>query len=458
MIIGQTREGNDVRRTGTISLALASLLLAVGSSPAALPTRASQLEDLGIAKSRYVAKSGAFSGAKLEAADKLIAHLLQRAGMMNKDQFTVAMMELAAIADNAHDYTFPGSAAARPATRLPMLLVWFPDGLFVVRATGSSASLVGDQVISIEGLSPDQLYSRAKLLAGGVEAVRKMQLSFAIGTQGVLHSLGLAQRPDHLRMTFKAKDGEIVRRDIAFVPTTSLPAIPQQQQVWFPQTGRPGEWTPALAANAAPLALREADRWFRSEPLPQLNARYVEFRTNFTTDGQDIGAFVKDTLATLEREKPANIIVDLRFDTGGDLQTNLRFMGALPRIAARRVYALIGPYTISAGITSALALRKAGGTKVTLVGAPVGDRARFWSEGGGAPLCLPNSKICMVPRTGMFDLAKGCAGERGCYGDQFGLNIGLPKPEISAPFLGRDYMAGRDPGMDAVAADIASRR
>jgi hypothetical protein len=436
------------------SLSLVSSIASAGSH--SMLTREAQLADVRVAETDYVARSGAFSGQRRMAAEAMLRDLTRRAGTLSSDQFSVSMMRLAAIADNAHDYTFftpPGG----PATRLPMLLLWFPDGLIVARGAGSSSNLAGDRIVEIEGRSPEALYRRAKPLFGGLETMRKMQLAFALGSQGVLHTLGLARHTDRLRMTFRTPSGGILRRTVRFVPKSILPPIPEPQQIWFPDLPRPGGWTSAPAASTAPLALREPGRWFRTAPLPKLNASYVQFRTNFSEDGEDISSFVKQTLGTLTRERPDNIVLDLRLDLGGDLQTTLGFMRALPNIARKRVYVLIGRYTFSAGITSVAAVKKAGGLKVMLVGEPVGDRMRFWSE-GGQPVCLPNAHICFVPRVGMFDLAHGCAGERGCYGDKWGLNIGPIVPELSAPFTAHAYLTGHDPGMEAVAGEILKAR
>jgi hypothetical protein len=439
-------------------LSLAGMLTLSASSPASSSSREAQLADLRIAETQYVARSGAFSGERLAAAKAMLADLRRRAGTLDDDAFLTAMMRLAALADNGHDFTFLDMPASKAKPRLPMLLLWFPDGLTVIRAGGAARDLAGARVTGIEGLSPQAFYARARALYGGADAMRKMQLAFGLGQHGVLRAMGIASKADSLRMAFRTRDGRSVTRRIAFVPQASLGPLPEPQQLWFPlATARANGWTQALPALRAPLSLREADRWFRAASIPALHASYVEFRTNFTEGGQDIGAFIRATRARLAAEKPEYIIVDHRFNLGGDVQTTLSFMRDLPRLASRHVYVLIGPYTFSAGIVSVAALKKAGGGKVTLVGAPVGDRMRFWSE-GGRPTCLPNAHICFVPRTGMFDLAHGCAGEAGCYGDRWNVNIGSLDPEISAPFLAEAYVAGRDPGMEAVRADIERRR
>jgi len=117
-----------------------------------------------------------------------------------------------------------------------------------------------------------------------------------------------------------------------------------------------------------------------------------------------------------------------------------------------RIFVLIGPYTFSAGIVNAAAIRHDGGDRVMLVGDLVGDSLRWWSE--GKPYCMPNSRLCLRPSSGVWDLVKGCAGEPACYGDKYDLNVGSLDPDLSAPLKSGDWLAGRDPGMAAVMAEF----
>jgi hypothetical protein len=112
----------------------------------------------------------------------------------------------------------------------------------------------------------------------------------------------------------------------------------------------------------------------------------------------------------------------------------------------------VSRYTFSAGIVSAAALRHDAAGRVTLVGEAVGDRLRFWSE--GEPACLPNSHFCLRPTSGLWDLARGCKSEPGCYGDEFDATAGSLRPQISAPLSAAAWLAGRDLAMEAVIKDL----
>ena len=77
-----------------------------------------------------------------------------------------------------------------------------------------------------------------------------------------------------------------------------------------------------------------------------------------------------------------HMIVDLRFNPGGDLFNTILFSRALPRLVPRdgRVFVLVGRATSSVAISTAAMLKGSGGDKVTLIGEDMGDDSRFWVE------------------------------------------------------------------------------
>ena len=187
--------------------------------------------------------------------------------------------------------------------------------------------------------------------------------------------------------------------------------------------------------------------------LPTLNARYIQFRSNEGDDGYPIAPFLAEVERVQKADKRDNLIVDLRFDIGGNISTTVAFMRGLPEAAGKRVYLLVGHYTYSAGIISAAAVKKAGGDKVIVVGDEMGDRTHFWSEGDN--VVLPNSGFAMRFTNGQWDLDHGCADKPGCMDSFLNVNFVNLTPAISAPLTLAAYLAGRDPAMEAISKALA---
>ncbi|MGO1540404.1 MAG: hypothetical protein ACTHZI_03155 [Luteimonas sp.] len=431
-----------------LSSAVAGPALASGTSTL---EREAVLEDLRVARTQYLPREMAYAPATRALAEAQLDALEQRAGDLTAAQLFAGLSMVAALADNGHSMLRQRDAAWKLEARLPLRLLWLPDGLVVARAHGEHADLAGARVLKVEDRSTEALYAGAKVLLGGNEAYRRQLLPDQIELAGILHALQLAESPDRLALILRLADGTTVERSVAMVPASTLAPLAGYDRLWSPEplAGEEG-WATALEADAIPLYLREADVPFRAVALPELDAHYLQFRANSDIDGYPIADFLESAGEAVASEQPANLVVDLRFNTGGNLTLTLDFMRGLADAVPGRTWLLVGPYTFSAGIISAAAIKQGGGDRVTIVGDGLGDRLHFWSE--GAPVELPNSGYAFRYTDGQFNLAEGCSGEPACFDDLYPVNVNLVplEPDIRAPLTAEAYLAGRDPAMDAV--------
>jgi hypothetical protein len=414
---------------------------------------ATRLEDLARAKTGYVLKSKAFTKAGREAALALIAQMERKASSLSDADFLLGMMRVTALAANGHDCVDEGDRAWLPATRLPLHLIWFADGLVVARAAPQESDLLGARVTAIEGLAPDRLLAALRPLSGGTDAYRKWDLMWVVENGGLLHALGLARDANALRFRFRLRDRKSIARTIAFVPKSAAPPATDAVRYGAPAP-YDGEakagWRAAADPLRAPLYLEEPDRHFRAVRLPALDALYIQLRANADAGGEKLVPFVHRVTAMLQARRPENLVLDLRFDIGGNIDLTRGLMREIATRTPGMVYVLVGTHTFSAGIAAAAIVRHDGGAHVTIVGEGVGDRLRWWSEIDVT--CLPHSDLRLHGTHGLWDLVRGCAGEAGCYGDRFNAVVGTLAPDIAAPLTAAAWLAGRDPAMEAVAA------
>jgi len=325
----------------------------------------------------------------------------------------------------------------------------------VARCAPEVADLLGASVLRIEGLSPEAMLARLRPLVGGTDAYRRWNAQWVIESAGLLHALGVARRSDALEMELELADGRRVRRTLAFVAEESLPKAASPERLLLPEP-LPAEadkgWRTAPAA-AAPLYQQDAARNYRIAPLPELAALYVQFRSHLDFPQETLAAFTQAIDAAMRAEAPRHLIVDLRLDTGGNADLTRDWIRTLPDRVPGRIYLLVGPYTFSAGIVAAAAIKHDGGAKVRIVGEPVGDRLVWWSEGENA--CLPFSHYCPHVTTGQWNLERGCQGLPGCYGDPYEVTVGTLGPDLSAPLTRAAWLAGRDPALDAIRRELS---
>ena len=438
-----------------LALALAlplavALVLACAASAQAQAPATSRAGDLELAKSAYVLKSPAFSPEARRRAVAFIDRSARRAAAMSPTAFLLSMLTIPALADNGHDVLNDSDGAWFPADRLPVRMIWFPDGWVVARAAPEFADLLGARVSAIDGLPSAEVFRRVRRYWGGPDSSRRWNLEWFIENGGILHALGIAPRADRLRLAVRLTDGTRTTRELRFVPVKDVPPGRGPIRLWSAQL-----WTAEAEAGwqagsgaTQPLYLEDADAPLRAVPLPELDALYVEFRTHIDDPPGSVARFTQAVDRELESLQPRNLILDLRFDTGGDTELTRDWQRTIPARIPGRIFVLLGRYTFSAGIVAVAAFKHDGGAKVTLVGEPPGDRLVWWSEGSN--VCLPYSHYCPHLTTGQWNLVSGCDGNPGCYGDKYDVVVGTLAPDLAAPLTASDWLSGRDPGMEAI--------
>jgi len=144
------------------------------------------------------------------------------------------------------------------------------------------------------------------------------------------------------------------------------------------------------------------------------------------------------------------VILDLRYDDGGDYVNTYGFARQLPTLIppAGRIFLLTGPATFSAGISTAAFVKRAGQARVVILGEAVGDRLQFFSEGGWA--CLPHYPLCVAYETGKHDYQHACTDWQVCFWLNyfFQFRVSTLDPDEVIPLSFKDWRAGIDPVLD----------
>ncbi len=417
-----------------------------------------RVQDLELAQSGYVEHSVSMSPEVRQRALQFIARVKPRVASMSQEEFLLCMLQLLAIADNAHDVLNDEKGAWYPQSRLPLRMIWFSDGWVIARAAPEYLDLLGARVLRIEGLAPATMLARMRSVWGGPDASLRWNVQWIIENGGLLHALGAAQRADGLQLELQLADGHQVTRYIAFVPNTTMPSSKGPVRLWSadPWPGEADQGWRSAPAGPQPLYLQDSASLFRVVPLPGIEALYVQFRSHLDGPNEKITDLMHTVDAAIEARHPRRLIVDLRFDIGGNTDLTREWTRTIPDRIPDRIYVLVSPYTFSAGIVAAAAFKHDGGAKVRIVGDELGDRLVFWSEGRN--VCLPTSHYCLHATTGKWDLVHGCQGQAGCYGDTYQVTVGTLRPDLPAPLDGAAWIAGQDPGMDAVMRDITTAR
>jgi hypothetical protein len=428
--------------------------------PPAASALEAQRQDIGYFR-RLIALDRAFAPSDRTLADRRLDALEALETVLDRPHFRVSLMQIDALADNGHSRV--ESAPGDAPLELPVRVAAFSDGLYIVRSTQINADLLRCRVTAIDGQSIDDVMSKLERLRGGTPQWRRLHASQYLVLQDLLYGIDVAPDMQHSNWTVETPFGATITRKLdAYAPPASEPAVFVKR--WLssePLAGMTGQWRAAEPDHPLPVSLTDFDRAFRSLPLPGTCTQFVQLKSNADQGGQSIKDFLSTTETHLRQAKPCNVILDLRYDDGGDFTNTYGFARDLPKLIppTGHIIVLTGPATFSAGISTAAFVKHAGGGRVVIVGEAVGDRLQFFSEGGRA--CLPNYPLCVAYETGKHDYQHACTDWDVCFWLNyfFQFRVKSLEPDEVIPLSFKDWRAGVDPVLErAVTLAKASAR
>lgn len=407
---------------------------------------------------KLIAMDRSFSAEARDQAQRRIAELADLKTVVPRPNFRVALMEIAALANNGH--TRLDSDSPADPMELPVRVAAFSDGIYVLHATSAYAALLGGKVVSIDGHPIDEVETRLAQLRGGTPQWRKAWAQVYISWQDVLVGAGIAPDMEHSTWTVKSPSGATVTRTVTpYKPSEDEPDI-FVNRIYSPEPLEElgVDWVAYQPDQPSPITLSDFDATFRRVRLPQSCVMLIQFRSNDDVGNNRIMDFEAASKADMQANKPCQLIFDNRFNAGGNLTKTIFFASDLPEFVAPggHIYLLTSGMTFSAGITTTALIKHAGGDRVTILGEPVGDRLEFFAEGGRG--CLPNYPLCLHYETGKHDYGHSCTDVNTC----FWLNWFLPlrvktlQPDETVEMTFEDWRQGRDPVFERALA-LASR-
>ena len=399
-------------------------------------------QDLAFAERKLMKLDRSFSPSARQAFRRRMAKLRAGVAARSDPELIVELARAVALGGNAHTrlYLLRNRTELR---RYPLRVWWFKDGLFVVKATAEHARVLGCEVTGIGGQPPERLRSQVAALYAGNPSWADYMSTYTLTSPEVLSGLHVLSDMERAEWSFKCPAGRVTRR------LSPLPLVKKRTptEAWWDLSPRATDADVALVSALraeVPLSLRHPERhyWFEYLPAPQV--LYVQYNRAQDMPDESVSQFGERVVATLAREPVRTLVVDLRFNTGGNLELGDSAMKQLKAASTgRRVVVLTGRATFSAGLYH-VATWKQGG-KALLVGEPVGDALDYWAEGGN--LRLPNSGLTVHYANGFHGYSPRAYPEREPF--FMNLNVASLSPDVLVQSTSREYLAGVDPVLDA---------
>jgi hypothetical protein len=408
---------------------------------------------------RLIALDRSFSSAARSQARARIAALQELEEALPPAKFRMELSAIVALADNAHSQLYSGPGGR--ANLIPIRAHAFSDGVFVLRADPDDADLLGARVTQIEGRPVEDVIEALLSYRGGTRAWRRNWAQIVLSSPELLYGASLASQPDRMTWRFE-RDGETVERTFEARKPADDEPLPSTIR-WLspePVDGDAQDWR-AFEPQSRPVTLTQFEAPFRRSWIGDSCVFFVQLKSNQDEKGESIRQFLGETRSEMEARRPCAVVLDMRFNGGGDYTTTHRFASDLASLAAPegRIYILTGPDTFSAALTTVAFVEQSAPARVVILGEEVGDRLAFWSEGRDG--CLPNAKLCVAYATGRHDYQDPCDDWSACYWVNYAFPVRVESlaPDEVIAWSFSDYAAGRDPAferaMELAAADGA---
>ena len=388
-----------------------------------------------------------FTPATREKFREAMARLQHEAPKLDDPHIMVNLAKAVALPGNAHTRLY--LVRARTAVRqYPVQVWWFQKELRVLRATPENSSLLGCAVTAIGGHSVMDVRARVATMYAGSQSWTDYMSTYTIPSPEILYGLDLIPAMDHAQWTFRCATGA---RTVALDPLP-LRKIDRNVETWWnlaPQYSDPNQQFVSLQLPSLPLYLRHPEKNYWFEYQEDTHLLYFQFNRSLEQADETLQDFGVHLEAAYRADKVRTLVIDLRFNTGGNQDLGRAMMERLQAASeGRNVYVITGRATFSAGIFHAAQWKQWG--KATFVGEPVGDGLDFWSEGGN--FSLPNSGLVVHFANAFHSYSRKEYPERKPYFADLSIDTLAPDHPASPSF--QDYQLGRDPAMDFVFSRI----
>lgn len=332
--------------------------------------------------------------------------------------------DMAVAYSRAHSSTPPPADSSLFLNHLPVKLALFDDGLFIRETTPELMHIVGAEVLHIGNTTAKEALEKVRPVVHYDNEMGFKQLAptFLVVPE-FLTALGIADDSEEVVLKVKTRDGESA--------VIILSPIPQFKPVYFVGASE------ALGI-AAPMGQWNRKEKFWLHMLEKEKTLFVQLNESNDKEDESLVAFVAKIERIVTGFPVEKLVLDLRYNPGGNNHLNRSLVLALARSEQinrfGRLYTLIGRETFSAAQMLANDLEYY--TNTLFVGEPSGSSPSAY--GDSRKMQLPNSKLTIRVSTIYW---------RDWDGDE---KRPWTAPDIPVGYTSRDYLAGRDPALEAV--------
>lgn len=373
-----------------------------------------------------------------EYFEAMVSAMHDRIPDLSRHEIIVELQRIAAAVGDGHTAVMLFFDEHVGFHQLRVRLDWFEEGIFVTDARQDSGVTPGSRIVAIGGVAIDEAIRRVTpLISRDNDIWIRVMAPMLLGSPEVLHAVGLSDDPRSAVLTVEFDHG---RSDI-FVRSREEPFVISHGQ--SAEHEMAAGWINAREASGAPtpLSQRHPDVPYWFEYLPDERVLYIQYdMVNNAAHGPGVHAFFAQALAVLDQRPVERVAIDIRSNSGGEGMLNtevVRMLIRRPELSSPgRLIVIVGRRTFSAA--QALAHDLDLWTEAVFIGEPTGSTPQFWGD----------HRFTHLDYSGIGVSASPTWWQPGGPYDQRDF---LP-PQLAFEPRFTDYIAGRDPAVEAILA------
>jgi len=353
--------------------------------------------------------------------DKFVQELDAKIPTLSDNQIIVELLKIMTMIGDGHTYLIPETIQM-----FPVRLYEFDDGVFVIRAEGENAGLVGQKLVNINGRNWNEIRESMKdiIPRDNDEWIKSLGPTYAaIGE--FMNGLGIIDNVNNMELV---TENEIGNRKETIINSKQ---VSQQEYFHSAHIGDPTD-------ISAPLYLQQPEKFYWLKYLEDSKGLYIKYNVVQFDRDESMKAFCDRIEHIVNTNDVKKIVIDIRNNGGGNNFTSIPFVEFLSNNEKINVYGklytILGRQTFSAAsfFTSAMENR----TNSIFVGEPTGAAPNHY--GDNRPVLLPNSKL--QPRFSTIYWQNAFVSDK----------RNSTEPDIKVTLKSSDYFSKRDPVLEEI--------
>lgn len=332
--------------------------------------------------------------------------IINKAGSLNYETFTAELFKLMVSIGDEHTFV-----EAKFTKILPIQFELFKEGLFVTGIDEANSNLLQAKLIAINNQSTANVTSLFKeVIQSENQSYFDDHLLHYINNPSFLKGLGIIDSDEEAEFTLIDKNDKQVKIKLAAVQSNNIANVK------------------LVFAHSNLLSKKgKGNYWFDYDT----DKKVLYLNYNKCQEEQDLSfsKFNDDLFAFITQYAPKKIILDLRYNSGGNSGVLSPFIEKIKDSylnQKNKFFVLIGKKTFSSAVMNAVNLKR--NTNAFLIGEPTSGNINHYGEVRG--FSLPKSKIVMAYSTRYWETWKGKKGPL--------------KPDIAVNYSIKNYIEGKD--------------